>query len=80
LTRKWHHGWRKALKSQRPDFEVQASSPTFRNEEHDGNVSRDHRSTPVLHRELLPDDIIDPQIREVELRNWLRFIDSRVDR
>ena len=26
------------------------------------------------------DDIIDPQIREVELRNWLRFIDSRVDR
>jgi GMP synthase (glutamine-hydrolysing) len=23
------------------------------------------------------DDIIDPQIREVELRNWLRFIDSR---
>lgn len=26
------------------------------------------------------DDIIDPQIREVELRNWLRFIDSRTDR
>jgi len=26
------------------------------------------------------DDIIDPQIREVELRNWLRFIDSRVNR
>ncbi|MCK4707726.1 MAG: type 1 glutamine amidotransferase, partial [Gammaproteobacteria bacterium] len=24
------------------------------------------------------DDIIDPQIRQVELRNWLRFIDSRV--
>lgn len=24
------------------------------------------------------DDIIDPKIREVELRNWLRFIDSRV--
>lgn len=23
------------------------------------------------------DDIIDPQIREVELRNWLRFVDSR---
>jgi len=23
------------------------------------------------------DDIIDPQIRELELRNWLRFIDSR---
>ncbi len=22
-------------------------------------------------------DIIDPQIREVELRNWLRFVDSR---
>lgn len=26
------------------------------------------------------DDIIDAQIREVELRNWLRFIDSRVNR
>jgi GMP synthase (glutamine-hydrolysing) len=26
------------------------------------------------------DDLIDPQIREVELRNWLRFIDSRTDR
>ena len=25
------------------------------------------------------DDIIDPRIREVELRNWLRFIDSRVE-
>jgi GMP synthase (glutamine-hydrolysing) len=24
------------------------------------------------------DDLIDPRIREVELRNWLRFIDSRV--
>ena len=24
------------------------------------------------------DDIIDPGIREVELRNWLRFIDSRI--
>jgi hypothetical protein len=23
------------------------------------------------------DDIIDPQIRELELRNWLRFIESR---
>jgi hypothetical protein len=23
------------------------------------------------------DDLIDPQIREVELRNWLRFIDAR---
>ncbi|TFG68275.1 MAG: type 1 glutamine amidotransferase [Thermomicrobiales bacterium] len=26
------------------------------------------------------DDIIDPQIRELELRNWLRFIDSRATR
>jgi GMP synthase (glutamine-hydrolysing) len=25
------------------------------------------------------DDIIDPEIREVELRNWLRFIDLRVE-
>jgi GMP synthase (glutamine-hydrolysing) len=25
------------------------------------------------------DDIIDPRIREVELRNWLRFIDSRAE-
>lgn len=25
------------------------------------------------------DDIIDPQIRELELRNWLRFIDSRAE-
>jgi GMP synthase (glutamine-hydrolysing) len=25
------------------------------------------------------DDMIDPQIREVELRNWLRFIDSRTE-
>jgi GMP synthase (glutamine-hydrolysing) len=24
------------------------------------------------------DDVIDPQIREVELRNWLRFLDSRI--
>jgi hypothetical protein len=23
------------------------------------------------------DDLIDPRIREVELRNWLRFLDSR---
>jgi GMP synthase (glutamine-hydrolysing) len=23
------------------------------------------------------DDLIDPQIREVELRNWLRFVDAR---
>jgi len=26
---------------------------------------------------VVGDDIIDPQIRELELRNWLRFIDSR---
>ncbi len=31
-----------------------------------------------LREELdIGDDIIDPQIRELELRNWLRFIDSR---
>ncbi len=34
--------------------------------------------SPELRDELdVGDDIIDPQIREVELRNWLRFIDSR---
>ena len=34
--------------------------------------------SPELRDELdIGDDIIDPQIREVELRNWLRFIDSR---
>lgn len=32
----------------------------------------------ILREELgVGDDLIDPQIREVELRNWLRFIDSR---
>lgn len=31
-----------------------------------------------LRKELgVGDDLVDPQIREVELRNWLRFIDSR---
>jgi hypothetical protein len=31
-----------------------------------------------LRKELdVGDDIIDPQIRELELRNWLQFIDSR---
>ena len=32
----------------------------------------------ILREELgVGDDLIDPQIREVELRNWLRFVDSR---
>jgi GMP synthase (glutamine-hydrolysing) len=34
--------------------------------------------SPELRAELdIGDDIIDPAIREVELRNWLRLIDSR---
>jgi len=35
-------------------------------------------SAELRERLEVGDDIIDPQIREVELRNWLRFIDSRV--
>jgi GMP synthase (glutamine-hydrolysing) len=35
-------------------------------------------STELRARLEVGDDIIDPAIREVELRNWLRFIDSRV--
>jgi GMP synthase (glutamine-hydrolysing) len=34
-------------------------------------------STELRARLEVGDDIVDPQIREVELRNWLRFIDSR---
>ncbi len=34
-------------------------------------------SAELRERLEVGDDIIDPQIREVELRNWLRFIDSR---
>ena len=37
-------------------------------------------STELRERLEVGDDIIDPTIREVELRNWLRFIDSRVGR
>ena len=34
--------------------------------------------SPELRAELgVGDDIIDPQFRELELRNWLRFVDSR---
>ena len=36
-------------------------------------------STELRARLGVGDDIIDPQIREVELHNWLRFIDSRVE-
>jgi GMP synthase (glutamine-hydrolysing) len=35
-------------------------------------------SVELRERLEVGDDIIDPRIREVELRNWLRFIDSRV--
>ena len=35
-------------------------------------------SSELRERLEIGDDIIDPQIREVELRNWLRFIDSRL--
>jgi len=34
-------------------------------------------SAELRERLEVSDDIIDPKIREVELRNWLRFIDSR---
>jgi GMP synthase (glutamine-hydrolysing) len=38
----------------------------------------DDPDSAALREELsIGDDIIDPQIRELELRNWLRFIDSR---
>ena len=47
----------------------------------EGGIEAVHRLFPdsvELRAELdVGDDIIDPQIREVELRNWLRFIDSR---
>jgi GMP synthase (glutamine-hydrolysing) len=36
-------------------------------------------SAELRERLAVGDDIIDPQIREVELRNWLRLIDSRVE-
>ena len=35
-------------------------------------------STELRARLAVGDDIIDPKIRQLELRNWLRFIDSRV--
>jgi len=34
-------------------------------------------SAELRERLEIGDDIIDPQIREIELRNWLRFIESR---
>ncbi len=37
----------------------------------------DPDSTDLREELGVGDDLIDPQIREVELRNWLRFIDSR---
>jgi GMP synthase (glutamine-hydrolysing) len=38
----------------------------------------DDPDSATLRGELsIGDDIIDPQIRELELRNWLRFVDSR---
>ncbi len=37
-------------------------------------------SAELRKRLEIGNDIIDPQIREVELRNWLKFIDARVDR
>ncbi len=38
-----------------------------------------HPDSVALRAELgVGDDLIDPQIRQVELRNWLRFVDSRV--
>ena len=36
-------------------------------------------SVKLRKRLNIGDDIIDPQIREVELRNWLKFIDARVN-
>ncbi len=39
----------------------------------------DPDSAELRERLEVGDDIIDAQIREVELRNWLRFIDSRVE-
>jgi GMP synthase (glutamine-hydrolysing) len=43
-------------------------------------LSGDPDSAELRENLDIGDDIIDPQIREVELRNWLRFIDSRLDR
>ncbi len=37
----------------------------------------DPDSSELRDRLEVGDDIIDPRIREVELRNWLRFVDSR---
>ncbi len=37
-------------------------------------------SAELRKRLEIGNDIIDPQIREVELRNWLKFIDARVNR
>jgi len=37
-------------------------------------------STELRERLGVGNDIIDPQIRQLELRNWLRFIESRVNK
>lgn len=42
-------------------------------------LSEDPDSAELREHLDIGDDIIDPRIREVELRNWLRFIDSRTD-
>ena len=41
-------------------------------------LSADPESRSLRDELDVGDDIIDPQIRELELRNWLRFIDSRI--
>jgi len=40
-------------------------------------LAADPDSTELREDLDVGDDIIDPQIRELELRNWLRFVDSR---
>ena len=40
-------------------------------------LSENPDSTKLRDELGVGDDIIDPEIREVELRNWLRLIDSR---
>jgi len=40
-------------------------------------LSTDPDSTELREELGVGNDLIDPQIRELELRNWLRFIDSR---
>lgn len=42
-------------------------------------LAADPDSTELREELGVGDDIIDPQIREIELRNWLRLIDSRTE-